>query len=92
MKLALLALAAAAIAAPAYAQDAPPAQSPAMQEARAKVRDACMADMQTLCASATDMRGRMQCMMQNQDKVSDGCKSAMAALMAARQASGGGSH
>ena len=92
MKFALLAVAAAAIAAPAFAQDARPAPSPAMQEARAKVRDACTADMQSLCASATDQPSRMQCMRANQDKVSEGCKSAMAALMAARQAASGGSH
>jgi hypothetical protein len=87
MKLALLVLAAAAIAAPAFAQA--PAASPAMQEARQKMAAACAADMQTLCGSATDGPSRMQCMRENQSKLSDGCKEAMAAMMAARQAAGG---
>ena len=90
MKLALLALAAAAIAVPALAQQ--PQMSPAMQEAAAKARAACATDMQTYCASATDRQGRMQCMMQNMDKLSEGCKSASQALMAMRQSSAGGQH
>lgn len=90
MKFALLALAAVAVAAPALAQQ--PQMSPAMQDAVAKARAACATDMQTYCASATDRSSRMQCMMANQDKLSESCKSASQAVMAMRQSSGGGQH
>ncbi len=51
----------------------------------AKVREMCAADMQKLCPDKTGP-DRRQCMMDNQDKLSDGCKSAMADMMKARQA------
>jgi hypothetical protein len=53
--------------------------------AMAKVRESCAADMQKLCP---DKHGaeRHQCMKDNADKVSDGCKTAMADMMKARQA------
>jgi hypothetical protein len=85
MKLALIALAAAAVAAPAFAQA--PQMTPAMQAARQQVMQQCAADMKTYCDGKTgpDMR---QCMQENATKMSDGCKSAMQAMMAARQAGG----
>jgi hypothetical protein len=62
-----------------------PGGNPAM----AKVREQCAADMTKFCADETG-RERMQCMRENADKLSDGCKSAMAEMRAARQAAGGG--
>jgi hypothetical protein len=43
---------------------------------------ACRADMQKFCADKSGP-DRRACMMANKDKLSDGCKSAMAARMAA---------
>lgn len=84
MKLALLALAAGMIAAPAFAQSGQ-TPNPAMQAARQAVMTQCAADMKTYCDGKTgpDMR---TCMQENAMKMSDGCKSAMAAMMSARQA------
>ncbi len=82
MKLALIVFAALLVAAPALAQ---PVQSPAVQAARQTMTTQCAADMKTDCDGKTG-REMMQCMRENSDKVSDGCKSAMQALMAARQA------
>jgi hypothetical protein len=53
--------------------------------AMAKVREQCAADMTKFCADKTG-RDRMQCMRDNGDKLSDGCKSARAEMRAARQA------
>ena len=83
MKLALVALAALAVAAPAFAQA--PTPSPAMAAAREKVMTACAADMKTLCDGKTG-REAMMCMRDNGEKVSPDCKTAMAAMMAARSA------
>ena len=68
-----------------------PAPTPEMQAARQAMREACAADMKANCA---DKQGReaMQCMMQNQDKLSQGCKDAIGKMRAARQAAGGGGH
>ena len=50
-------------------------------------RVACAPDMAKLCSAAQpgtpDMR---QCMMSHRDQISDGCKSAIAAMMAQRRA------
>ena len=56
-----------------------------------KVREQCAADSQKFCGDKQG-RERMQCMRDNTDKLSDGCKSAMAEMQAARQAArqGGG--
>jgi hypothetical protein len=43
------------------------------------VRDACAADIKAHCADAKPGMPTMQCVMQNRDKMSDGCKQAMAA-------------
>ncbi len=53
--------------------------------AMAKVREACSADMQKLCPDKTGP-DRRQCMQDNKDKLSDGCKSAIGAMMSAMQA------
>jgi hypothetical protein len=46
----------------------------------AEMRQACSADMQALCSSVTRGGGRIkQCMIDNFDKLSDGCKAAMKA-------------
>jgi hypothetical protein len=83
-----------ALAGAAFAQQPPPGGggqggSPEMQAARQQMREACAADMKSTCG---DKEGReaMMCLMQNQDKVSQGCKDAMAKMRAARQAGGGG--
>jgi hypothetical protein len=46
----------------------------------AKVRAACQADMQKLCADAGPGRAAFQCLRQHQDDVSADCKSAMASM------------
>lgn len=84
MKLALIALTAAALAAPALAQSGQ-TPTPAMQAARQTMMTQCAADMKTNCDGKTG-REMMQCMRENSDKLSDGCKSAMQGWMAARQA------
>jgi len=50
------------------------------------LREACGADMAKLCPDAQPGPGRKQCMMAHKDQLSDACKSAIAAAMAARQA------
>ena len=50
----------------------------------AAMRQACAADMAKFCPDKTGME-RHQCMMAHKDEVSDGCKSAAAAAMKARQ-------
>ncbi|HEY3951278.1 hypothetical protein [Phenylobacterium sp.] len=99
MKLTIaITLAALAVAGSAFAQ-APGGggggggASPEMQAARQAMMQACAADQKSLCA---DKQGReaMMCLMRdNADKVSQGCKDAMAKMRAARQGgAGGGSH
>jgi hypothetical protein len=53
----------------------------------AATRTACQADLQTLCAGVQPGGGRiMQCLKQNRDKLSAGCKSALATQIAERRA------
>jgi hypothetical protein len=61
------------------AVQAQPAVPPEVQAARDAMRQACAADQKSLCA---DKQGRemMQCMRANTDKLSPGCKDAMAKL------------
>ena len=80
---ALLVAVSAAVAAPAFAQQAAP--SPAMQSAMANVQTQCAADMKQYCDGKTGP-DRRACMQENAAKLSDGCKSAMQAMMAARSA------
>lgn len=49
------------------------------------MREACAADIATHCAGVQPGQQTMQCVQKNADKMSDGCKSAMAAMR-----SGGG--
>lgn len=62
----------------AMAQDAEPAGNGALA--------ACKTDIETLCKDTGDGRGKFKCLRENEAKVSDGCKSAMAANKAAREA------
>ena len=57
----------------------PPAPTPEQQAAREAVRKACATDVQTLCP---DKKGHeaMMCLRSNPDKVSAGCKDAMAKM------------
>jgi hypothetical protein len=50
------------------------------------VRAACADDLAKLCPDAQPGPDRRQCMMSHQDQLSDGCKAAIAAAMARRQA------
>ena len=85
LKLLILAGALAAAGA-AFAQpQGAPGPSPEMLAARAAMREACAADFKTLCEGKQG-REAMMCLRDNADKVSDGCKDAMAKMMAARQA------
>jgi hypothetical protein len=72
-----LTLAALAVAGSALAQ--PPAATPEMQAARAAMRQACAADMKTLC-DGKEGREMMQCMRASADKVSAPCKDAMSKM------------
>jgi len=78
MKPSLLAVAAALVllsAGAGVAQTGPGQDNPA----RTAVRQACAGDMQKLCPDKTG-RDRRQCMMDHLADLSDGCKSAMAAM------------
>jgi hypothetical protein len=77
MKLVSVALASLLAAAAVQAQ--PPAPTPEVQAARDAVRKACEADTKSLCA---DKQGHeaMVCLRGNSDKISAGCKDAMAKL------------
>jgi hypothetical protein len=69
-------LAAAAAAAPTAAQTTPPPK---------ELRQACAADVQTLCAAVLPGGGRIkQCMIEKFDQLSDGCKGAMKDARAAQ--------
>jgi hypothetical protein len=83
-----IAVAALAMAGSAFAQ--PPAggggpPSPEMQAARQAMRQACAADMKTLCVGKAEGRETMMCMRDNADKASAPCKDAMMKMMAARR-------
>ncbi|MGA0599763.1 cysteine rich repeat-containing protein [Caulobacter sp. KR2-114] len=53
----------------------------------AATRAACQADLQTLCAGVQPGGGRiMQCLKQNREKLSAGCKSALAERIAEKRA------
>lgn len=62
---------------PALAADAPP---------RGAVREACKADVEALCPGIQPGGGRIKaCLRANKDKLSEGCKSAIAAMLKARR-------
>ena len=50
---------------------------------------ACAADVQKMCSDKTDRAGRMQCLNDNHDKLSDGCKTVVDAMRARMQSGGG---
>jgi len=80
------ALALAVLPMTALAQSAPPEK--ATQEARAKVRAACSADVQKFCANIERAKGAMRsCLKAHEKQLSDGCKAARAEREAARQKS-----
>ena len=90
LKLLILAGAMAAASSVAFAQPGGgAAPSPEVQAAREAMMKACAADMKTNCDGKTG-RDAMMCMRENADKLSDGCKDAMAKARAARQAASGG--
>ena len=78
-------LAALAAAGSAFAQQPAPAPgggggpSPEMQAARQAMREACAADMKTLC-DGKERRELMMCMRENSEKVSQPCKDAIAKM------------
>jgi len=82
-------LAALAIGGSAFAQEPAgggrPAPTPEMQAARQAMRQACAADMKTLC-DGKEGREAMMCMRDNAEKVSQPCKDAMMKMRSARQA------
>jgi len=62
------------------------AQAQSDAKPNAQVREACRADVRTLCAGVLPGGGRIkQCMVEKHDQLSEGCRSA---LLAARNASG----
>jgi hypothetical protein len=61
------------------------------QPAAGGPRVACAADLAKLCPNAQTRDDRRQCMMAHKDQISDGCKSAIATAMAARNAAGASS-
>jgi hypothetical protein len=66
---------------------------PAQPQGRGMVRQACAADIQKLCPDAKPGPGggMRECIMSHQSELSDGCKTALAQMRAARmQAAGGG--
>jgi multidrug efflux system membrane fusion protein len=63
--------------------------SPAMQAARAAVRQACAGDLQKLCAGA-EGREAMMCLRQHADQASAGCKAAVAQMPHRGSGGGGG--
>lgn len=68
-------------AASAFAADAP--------APNADVRQACKADVEALCKGIEPGGGRIAaCLKEKKDQVSVGCKTAIAAMMKARQGSG----
>jgi hypothetical protein len=60
----------------AVVAQAPPAPSPEMQAAREAVLKACDADAKSTC-SGKQGREMFQCLRENNDKLSAGCKDAM---------------
>jgi hypothetical protein len=73
----------AALPATALAQSA--ASDAARQEARAKFRAACAADVQKLCADIERAKGAMRaCLIAHEAQLSDSCKAAREERAAAR--------
>jgi hypothetical protein len=83
MRFVVTALALAILAVPAFAADPP--QQP-QQPRGGAVREACKADIATHCAGLEPGGGRIrECLKANREKLSDGCKAAIAAARQARK-------
>jgi hypothetical protein len=74
-----LTLAALAVAGSAFAQPPAGGPTPEMMAARQAMRQACAADMKTLC-DGKEGREMMQCLRGSADKVSAPCKDAMSKM------------
>jgi hypothetical protein len=72
---------------PAHGQTAAPAAaSPALQEARAKMRAACTADVAKFCANVVPGKGAIvRCLRSHADEVSPDCRSAREEVRAIRR-------
>jgi hypothetical protein len=79
MKLNAMLLCASLILSSAAAMAQPPAPSPEMQAAREAMMKACDADIKSTC-SGKQGREMFQCLRENNDKLSAGCKDAMAKM------------
>jgi hypothetical protein len=79
MKLKAMLLCVSLIASAAAVAQAPPAPSPEMQAAREAMLKACDADLKSTC-SGKQGREMFQCLRENNDKLSAGCKDAMAKM------------
>lgn len=66
------------VGATAQAQS-PPAPSQEQQAARAAIKQSCAADLKSYCAGKKGHEA-MMCLRSNEDKVSTGCKDAMAKM------------
>ncbi len=83
--LALAALPLTALALTALAQSPTATPAAAKQEARAKFRAACGADVQKFCANVERAKGaRRACLTAHETELSDACKAARAERAAAR--------
>ncbi|WP_309604679.1 hypothetical protein [Phenylobacterium sp.] len=82
--LAALAIAGSAVAQPAAEPGGSGGPSPEMMAARQAMRQACAADVKTLCDGKMG-REAMMCLRDNAAKVGAPCKEAMAKMMAARR-------
>ena len=74
-----LTLAALAVAGSAFAQPPAGGPTPEMMAARQAMRQACAADMKTLC-DGKEGREMMQCLRGSTDKLSAPCKDAMSKM------------
>ncbi len=79
MKLKSLVLCVSLLATGVVIAQAPPAPSPEMQAARQAMLKACDADIKSTCAGK-EGREMGQCLRQNTDKLSAGCKDAMSKM------------
>jgi hypothetical protein len=79
MKLKAMLLCVSLVASAAAVAQAPPAPSPEMQAAREAMLKACDADIKSTCAGKQG-REMGACLRENSDKLSAGCKDAMAKM------------
>ncbi len=79
MKLKAMLLCVSLVASAAAVAQAPPAPSPEMQAAREAMLKSCDADIKSTC-SGKQGREMFACLRENNDKLSAGCKDAMAKM------------